>query len=874
MTLDPDFVNNGFVYVYYTASSPVIHNRISRLTASGDVASGGETVILDLPSVDGALYHMGGALHFGADGKLYIATGDHEALAVSQSLSSAFGKVLRINSDGSIPSDNPFYTQTTGIYRAIYARGFRNPFTFAFQPGTGRLFINDVGAETYEEIDDGTPGANYGWPNSEGPNNTNGYTAPFYYYDHTVGQAIDSAVFYDPPTSQFPALYQGKYFFSDYGAGWMKTIDLSTRQVTTFATGIVAPVDSDVGPDGTLYYLARGATLNAGYVGHIVFQADAAPIITTQPAPQSAAVGESVTFSVTATGSGLNYQWQRNQMDIDGATAASYTVDSVAPGNDGDKFRVIVSNANGSTPSNEATLTVIANHAPIAAIVTPAVGTTYRCGDTINYSGTGTDPEDGTLPASAFTWQVDYYTGGLDRPFIGATSGSTSGSFVVPTFGPYTKSDVFYRIMLTVTDSGGRSHTVTRDIQPIVATVTLASNVPGIALAIDGQPKPAPFSFSGVANFQRDIGAPTPQLVNGVVYEFDGWSDGGAVTHTISTPDVNTTYTATFQPVLTAFLSDLPFVTMMNGNGPVERDTSNGEGAAGDGHTITLQGVPYAKGLGVHAPSDVSFDLGGNYWRFVSDIGIDDEVLDSGSVVFIVYADNQPIYTSPVMHGYSDTLSLDLNVTGAQTLRLVVTNAGDNTMYDHADWANARLLKRAVTVSSGSFHYETAPHSVSLVFNANVQASLSLDDIMLENLTSGLPISSGDMHLAYDTDTNTATITFPGLAGGILANGNYRLTVLSAGVTDSAGNPMLADFTFDFFHLTGDANHDGHVNLLDFNIFAVNFNQSNRTFAQGDFNYDGVVNLLDFNLLGLNFNTSSSVMTLDSLPKTRLHARG
>jgi hypothetical protein len=590
-------------------------------------------------------------------------------------------------------------------------------------------------------------------------------------------------------------------------------------------------------------------------VGHVTFQAAGPPIISQQPTNQSAAIGESATFTVAATGNDLTYQWQRNGVNIDGQTAPVLTIDTITPLDNAAKFRAVVSNPNGSVNSAEATLTVIANHAPVATILTPLTGSSFRAGDTINYTGAGADLEEGVLPASAFTWQVDYYTGAVARPFVAPVSGSASGSFVVPTITPYTKSDVFYRIRLTVTDSGGRAHTTSRDVVPLVSTVTLSSNVPGIALTLDGQPHAAPFDYTSVVNFQRDIGAPAPQLLNGVTYEFDGWSDGGAQTRTLFTPDADATLVATFRPVTTAYLSDLPFVSATNGSGPVERDMSNGNNAPGDGHAITLQGAPYPKGLGVHAPSDVRFDLGGNYWRFVSDIGVDDEVNNSGSVVFRVFADGTQIYASPTLSGASDTVSIDLDVTGAQMLRLVVDDAGDGTSFDHADWANARLLKRAtpVAVSSPDFHYQTAPHALSVQFSANVAPNLSLADFVLQNLTSGTPVNPAAMMLAYDNATNVATITFPNLPGQVLPDGNFRLTVSAAGVSDVAGNPMIGDFQFNFFQFAGDANHDGLVNLADFNILASNFGKPGRDFTQGDFNYDGAVDLLDFNLLSAHF---------------------
>jgi glucose/arabinose dehydrogenase len=165
IAFDPNFVSNQLVYVYYTATTPAIHNRISRFTASGDVAlAGSETIVMDMPNLSTATNHNGGALHFGPDGNLYVAVGDNANSANAQTLSTRLGKMLRITSTGGIPTDNPFFNQATGDNRAIWALGVRNPFTFTFQAGVGRMFINDVGENTWEEINDGIAGSNYGWP--------------------------------------------------------------------------------------------------------------------------------------------------------------------------------------------------------------------------------------------------------------------------------------------------------------------------------------------------------------------------------------------------------------------------------------------------------------------------------------------------------------------------------------------------------------------------------------------------------------------------------------------------------------------------------------------------------------------------------------
>jgi glucose/arabinose dehydrogenase len=268
----PGFTGNQFVYIYYTVPTAPVHNRVSRFRANGDLAvPGSETVILELDNLSVATNHNGGAIHFGPDGRLYVATGENANPANSQSLTSLLGKILRINSDGSIPTDNPFYLQATGQNRTIWALGLRNPFTFGFQPGTGRLFINDVGEAAWEEINDGRAGADYGWPDCEGDCRTlnPSYTDPIYQYFHDgTSCAIVGSAFYDPEIQIFPMKYRGKYFFADLCGGWIRTLDPADISVSGFASGLANPVDLQVGPDGALYYLQRG---NGGQVWRVSF---------------------------------------------------------------------------------------------------------------------------------------------------------------------------------------------------------------------------------------------------------------------------------------------------------------------------------------------------------------------------------------------------------------------------------------------------------------------------------------------------------------------------------------------------------------------------------------------------------------------------
>jgi len=270
VAFDPHFARNQYLYVYYTVPTAPEHNRVSRFTANGNVVvPGSQKQLLNLNPLSDATNHNGGALHFGADGKLYIAVGENANGANSQTLSNRLGKMLRINRNGSIPTTNPFYTQATGPNRAIWAMGLRNPFTFAFQRGTGRMFIDDVGQSNWEEINVGKAGANYGWELCEGRTGCpSGIKLPYYTYPHTgshqpTGCAITGGTFYNPRHRSFPKSYVGDYFFSDLCGGWIYKIETtgSTRNVTRFATNLGEPVDLDVRPNGALYYLSHFGTV-------------------------------------------------------------------------------------------------------------------------------------------------------------------------------------------------------------------------------------------------------------------------------------------------------------------------------------------------------------------------------------------------------------------------------------------------------------------------------------------------------------------------------------------------------------------------------------------------------------------------------------
>jgi glucose/arabinose dehydrogenase len=292
LTFHPNFgedTGEDYVYVHYTQDGPgeePSHNRIVRFTANGNVAaeeSGAPKMdpIFELDALGVSNKHNGGHIHFGNDGKLYIPVGDNKRdrdpvePIDTLKLNNLFGKVLRINANGSIPMNNPFFDRTTDNNRAIYARGFRNPFSFAVEPVPGgKIYINDVGEQTWEEINRLKRGANYGWPRYEGSEGGDRFEKPIFAYKHdrlpntppsASGCAITGGTFYYPPAgaiTPFPAMYEGDYFFADFCNGWIRRlVDGDGERVRGFASGASFPVDLKVGPDDGLYYLEQSGSV-------------------------------------------------------------------------------------------------------------------------------------------------------------------------------------------------------------------------------------------------------------------------------------------------------------------------------------------------------------------------------------------------------------------------------------------------------------------------------------------------------------------------------------------------------------------------------------------------------------------------------------
>ncbi|HEX2784696.1 MAG TPA: PQQ-dependent sugar dehydrogenase, partial [Ilumatobacteraceae bacterium] len=571
---DPNFATNHFYYVFYTLGSPN-HDRLSRFTANASntgTVAGSEFVLYEDPQNANAEHH-GGAIMFGNDGKLYFTTGEHFDAAAAQDLNSPRGKIHRINFDGTVPTDNPFYDGAGPHVDSIWAYGLRNPYRGYYDAPTGRMYIGDVGGNDYstavEEVNLGARGANYGWPNFQG-NCSAPCTSPLYSYPHNGrDSAVTGGFVYHGNT--FPAGYDGRYFFADYTQNWIRDMSFDASGNLTGVLNF-EPTDGSVdgpygdivylieGPDGNLYYLDLGYSDISGSFGVSKLRrisyvsSNQAPVVAASANPTSGAAPLDVTFSSAGSsdpeGHALTYLWTFG--DNTTSTAANPVHTYTQAGTYSARLAVSDSvNTANSTP-----ITISVGNRPAAAITSPTDGAFFLAGDVISYSGNATDTEDGVLPASAYTWNIDFLHEGHVHPGTPVT-GVKSGTFTIPTTGHDFSGNTRYRITLTVTDSNGLTDTKTVIIWPTKVNLTFNTAPTGQTLYLDGIAKVAPFVYDTLVGFNHTIEARNASS-GGNNYTFASWSDGGTQIHVVVVPSSAQSYTATY--TVTPIVAPIAFV--------------------------------------------------------------------------------------------------------------------------------------------------------------------------------------------------------------------------------------------------------------------------------------------------------------------------
>jgi glucose/arabinose dehydrogenase len=498
------------------------------------------------------------------------------------------GTIVRVNpATGAAMPGNPLIGNSDLNARRIVAYGLRNPFRIVNRPGTNEIWIGDVGWNIWEEINripnptDGTV-RNFGWPCYEGNVRQSGYdsanlticeelyttpsahTPPFFTYSHsstvipgescpTGSSSIAGMVFDFYPGGTYPAEYDGALFFADYSRDCIWAIPRGTNglpdvsRIVTFVAQAANPVDVQFGPGGDLYYadFDGGTIRRVRYLG-----ANRPPVAVAEANPASGAAPLAVSFDGRGSsdpdpGDTLSYDWD---LDGDGAFGDSSSATpsrTYPPGT----YNVTLRATDPLGASGTAAVTVNAsNTPPTASITTPAAGTLWRVGDQINFAGSASDAQDGTLPPAALSWTLllQHCPSNCHTHTVQTFTGA-SGSFTAPDH----EYPSYLELRLTATDAHGASDVETLRLDPRTVALAFESSPGGLQLVVGGTSQAAPFSREVILGSTSSVSAPSPQSLGPDGYTFATWSDGGAQSHNV-VAEAAATYRATFDRAATA----------------------------------------------------------------------------------------------------------------------------------------------------------------------------------------------------------------------------------------------------------------------------------------------------------------------------------
>ena len=497
------------------------------------------------------------------------------------------GAVLRVDPDtGDGLPGNPFASSPDANARRIIAYGLRNPFRFTTRPGTNELWVGDVGWNTWEEINRVTNttdavAENFGWPCYEGAARQSGYdsanlnlcetlyapgdpghNAPYYTYNHsakvvptdpcpTGSSSIAGLTFEN--ASNYPGAYHGALFFADYSRNCIWAMQAGANGqpdpslLVPFVTGTGGPVQVLTGPGGDVFYVA----MDSGELRRVSYPTgNRAPTAVATADPSSGSAPLTVQFDGTGSsdpdGDAISYAWD---LDGDGAyddsTAARPTFTYSTPARVPVGLRV----ADGAGATDTTTVTVTVGQPPsddpVPVIDTPVSSMRWVVNQSITFSGHATDPQDGTLPAAALSWQLtlQHCPSNCHAHVLQTFPGVASGSFAAPDH----EYPSYLELTLTATDSSGHTGSTTVRLDPQTVTLNFATSpAAALQLTVGGVAQAAPFNRTVIVGSTNSISAPTPQSVGKWTYRFANWSDGGAQTHNVTAPAASTTYTAKY----------------------------------------------------------------------------------------------------------------------------------------------------------------------------------------------------------------------------------------------------------------------------------------------------------------------------------------
>ncbi|MEU5885144.1 ricin-type beta-trefoil lectin domain protein [Spirillospora sp. NPDC047279] len=544
------------------------------------------------------------------------------------------GGLIRVHPDtGAAAPGNPLSASADPNTRRLTGQGLRNPFRFTVRPGTNEIWAGDVGWGTWEEINrvvSPTAGVtNFGWPCYEGSGRQSGYdgadlslcenlyaagtgavAAPYYAYNHgaqvvpgetctTGSSSIGGLAFY--PGGNYPAAYDGALFFSDYSRKCAWAMRAGTdglpnpSDIITFATGY-GMTELQAGPGGDIFAVDYD---NGRIIRYVYNATNNPPTAVINADRTSGGAPLTVSFdgraSNDADGDPLTYAWD---LDGDGgyddSTAANPQRTYTAAGTV--TVRLRVDDGRGGTGTASVGISV-GNTAPTATISTPGPATRWNVGSTISFSGSATDPEQGTLPGSSLTWTLIMHHCPSDcHTHQVTTMTGTSGTFAAPDH----EYPSYLELRLTAEDAGGLTDTKSVRLDPNTSALTFASTPAGLQLSYFSASATTPFARTAIVGSSGSISGPNVQTSANGVHRFVSWSDGGSRSHNITTPATAATYTATYRSKRNLALGR----TVTTSSTP---STGLEAARAVDGSMSTRWSSPYSD------PQWIQVDLGGTH---------------------------------------------------------------------------------------------------------------------------------------------------------------------------------------------------------------------------------------------------------------------
>ncbi len=597
LAIAPDYATSHTVYTARTVSATGPGSgqngvlRLSRWTVTLDglgqpAGLTGEQTLLETPA-NSTVHGITGVLA-AADGTLWTSLGDSadyrtvDRLALrAQNLDDPHGKLLHLKADGSGVPGNPYYSASAprAPRSLVYASGFRSPFRFSIEPGTGRAVLGDVGNGRTEEVDLIAPGNNYGWPCWEGTVKSNGFkdmpeclgtvtAPPLWSYPHVGGGSITGGVIYTG--TSYPQAYRGRYFFGDYvhRTIWSMAYDAKGTLTTPpeaggFGTEIGYPVKFASAPTGgDIVY----ADIRAGVLHRLVYAPGNQPptaVINATADPATRTVTVDANQSSDPNGDALTYHWDFG--DGGGADGARVT-HAYAAGRESFPVTLTATDPQGRTGTAQQTV-YPGNHAPAVSLTAPDPGRTFAVGDVVAADATATDPEDGAVQVRWATLIVHCADPANCHEHPGEQQ---QGPHFSLTFEGH-PGDSRLEVSAIATDSKGATTTKTFVVKPKQRKVTIQSNAEAGFTIGDEQ------TSSGLFTVGTPLAIIAPaQALDGVA-TFEKWGDGSTDrVRQLTLPDADQTLAVSYRtPIDLRYASDAAVRTALGAPTDVEQGTSS-----------------------------------------------------------------------------------------------------------------------------------------------------------------------------------------------------------------------------------------------------------------------------------------------------------